>query len=279
MKELAKIGEDDENGNNEKKDDSDNKADEQFNDPRFLFANYRQMSSFSSEPMTPQKQFLLLSQSLRHPDGSSNPDVSSKTPEDEVMVEDIINCNNQEPSVIEEEVKPKKKSEMTFAARLLRLFSYKKSKNKNPEHSSKRSQSCDRQLEKTVLKNDRSISASSSPLKQRHKMKSKDDIAMTPVSCLSLAQSTEWEYQMKQDQDNANSRPGDRKSSGYDSLEERENSSLDSSHDIMDNVTDMLGNTLNYAVPSDVNTNNYDDIHQLKMDISRHPNILRNNAY
>ena len=151
-----------------------------MNDPRFLFANYRQLSSFSSsEPMTPQKQFLLLSQSLRHPDGSSNPDVSSKTPEDEEMVEDIINCNQEPSAIVEEEVKPKKKSEMTFAARLMKLFNYK-SKSQEKTCNNKRSQSCDRQLEKTMIgqKNDRSISASSSPLKQRHKMKSKDDISM-----------------------------------------------------------------------------------------------------
>merc|ERR1712012_1489018 len=133
----------------------DNNKDESFTDPRFLFGNYREMSSFSSnqDPITPQKQFLLLSQSLRHPDGSSDPDLTSKRSpgngqsssdqEDEDVIENIINDNVREE-------KPKK-TEWTFAARLLRLFSSKRSKSTHT--AAKRSKSCDRELESSEMLN------------------------------------------------------------------------------------------------------------------------------
>ena len=297
-------------------------AKDTFSDPRYLYGSYREMSTFSNqsevspvtdtkenEPMTPQKQFLLLSQSLRHPDGSSNPDLtsgrspgngqSSSDQEDEVA-KDLLDDNDNSNEIIntnDSNVKQIKKNELTFAARLMRLFSSKR--NKNKIFSEKRSQSCDRELEtspvekKTKSKKD-VRSASASPLKQRQKKKNgrkekSDQECLTPVSCLSLAP-TEWEFQV-QDVVNGNgggyqrqkqtvSQSGDRKSSGYDSLE-GESSSLDSSNDISDTSLIVInGNsTIKYAVPNDItnneNTINYDDITALKMEIKRHPNILR----
>ena len=72
---------------------------------------------------------------------------------------------------------------------------------------------------------------------------------------------------------------GDRKSSGYDSLE-GESSSLDSSHDnneIMFNGNGKDTISSDYAVPSDQKDNvmAYDEVNLLKMEIKRHPNILR----
>jgi len=155
------------------------------------------------EPLTPQKQFLLLSQTLRHPDGSSNPDLnlvaisdmkrspgngqSSSDQEDEIRLNlttytDAVNGNQNEPcnrSVGSElpvsEAKPKKKESNNIAARLLRLFGSTRKKNAN-KIEERRSKSCDRQLEeslppyKEVLQKD-FRSASSSPLKRTEKNK------------------------------------------------------------------------------------------------------------
>ena len=66
----------------------------------------------------------------------------------------------------------------------------------------------------------------------------------------------------------------DRKSSGYDSLE-GESSSLDSEH--LNNELNLKSGTLQYSVPSDQQDSglHYDTVSRLKMDIKRHPNILR----
>ena len=71
----------------------------------------------------------------------------------------------------------------------------------------------------------------------------------------------------------------DRKSSGYDSLE-GESSSLDSSNDnnelLNGNVHHNTPTAIEYAVPSDQKEAlQYDEVNQLKMEIKRHPNILR----
>ena len=154
------------------------------------------------EPLTPQKQFLLLSHSLRHPDGSSNPDLnlqmggtkrspgngqSSSDQEEEVQLNlttytDAVNGNQNEqsnrfvgsePNV--SEAKPKKKESNNIAARLLRLFGSTRKKNLN-KIDERRSKSCDRELEevlpkyKEVLQKD-FRSASSSPLKRTDRNK------------------------------------------------------------------------------------------------------------
>ena len=333
LKELAKIGDDNLNANetvtsdkkcnNETQDankDNNDESKDTFSDPRFLYGNYREMSTFcqqsetsqvtepkEEEPMTPQKQFLLLSQSLRHPDGSSNPDLTKRSPgngqsssdQEDEMINDVLDNYNDVTVAnnTQNNNKTSKKNELTFAARLMRLFSSKR--NKNKISTDKRSQSCDRELESSVVSKSKSKkdvrSTSASPLKSRHRKKNakKDykevEQCITPVSCLSLAP-TEWEYQDQvQDVVNGNvgvyqrrqQQSGDRKSSGYDSLE-GESSSLDSSHDVSENCVMMMvngNNTVKYAVPSD-NTNidniiNYDDVTALKMEIKRHPNILR----
>ena len=293
------------------------------------------------EPLTPQKQFLLLSHSLRHPDGSSNPDLaqtkrspgngqSSSDQEEEARLmmaqdSDLVNGNQKcsqssEPNVCEN--KPKKKESSNIAVRLLRLFGSTRRKNLN-KIDERRSKSCDRELEeplpryKEVLQKD-FRSASSSPLKRTdrnkkekgktnkenkaadkaaRKARSKEELGRTTPSTLSLAP-TEWEYQGQEDERNGNPRLSsyygpepsrqsflvelgvgrqssrDRKSSGYDSLE-GESSSLDSEH--LNNELNLKSGTLQYSVPSDQQDSglHYDTVSRLKMDIKRHPNILR----
>ena len=178
------------------------------------------------------------------------------------------------------QVQPRKKSEQTFASKFRLFFSKRYKKEKCKTTIDKRSKSCDRELEESCKKEDKTPairSASCSPLKQRER-----EAARTPVaSCLSLAP-TEWEFHL-QDAINGNNTSitsntakisGDRKSSGYDSLE-GESSSIDSNQE----VSQSQGNTLNYAVPTDNKSINsamqYDDISVLKNEIRRYPNILR----
>lgn len=206
-------------------------SDEVFSDPRFLYGGSKEvLSTFSqmdkspisdyivsqsneadsmpkvssqnmAEPMTPQKQFLLLSQSLRHPDGSSNPDLnlvlpakrspgngqSSSDQEDEIHLNlttytDAINGNqNDQVNRFEgsesniSEVKPKKMVSNNFASKLMRLFGSTRKKNLN-KIDERRSKSCDRELEETMPKYKEQLhkdfrSASSSPLKRTEKHK------------------------------------------------------------------------------------------------------------
>jgi len=154
-----------------------------------------------NEPMTPQKQFLLLSQSLRHPDGSSNPDLnlaipanrspgngqSSSDQEDDfhfnlTTYADTMNGNHEQqanlPCNMESnisEVKPKKKESNNIASKLMRLFGSTRKKNQN-KINERRSKSCDRELDETMPLYKEQIrkdfhSASSSPLKHRDKHK------------------------------------------------------------------------------------------------------------
>ena len=110
LRALARIGEDTVNGNveaapapggDEDTKDVETAAASSFSDPRFLYGSYREMATFSAEAraedteaMTPQKQFLLLSQSLRTPDGSSDPDLASR-------LEDRDNGNCDENEAVE----------------------------------------------------------------------------------------------------------------------------------------------------------------------------------
>ena len=117
--------------------------------------------------ITPQRQFLLLAQSLRHPDGSSNPELNKfvpKLPQGESaipskrspgngrsssdMEDDIANeneeagdanGNNQQPSSVEGAPEKKKSS---FGSRFLRLFGSTRKLNKSG--GSGRSKSCER---------------------------------------------------------------------------------------------------------------------------------------
>ena len=272
-----------------------------FNDPRFLYGDYKQMSTFSDtdgglprpsvsgleeraeeEIITPQKQFLLLSQSLRLPDGSSNPDMFDPDPgtdRNENLISEVTDPGGLS-LVVTQDLTHTKKSELTFAGKLWRLFSSKRNKKEKRRNTiDKRSKSCDRDLEESCKKENKKLeairSASCSPVKARHNQTGGG------TSCLSLVP-TEWEYSHLQDTLNGNTRltdpPPDRKSSGYDSLE-GENSSIDSSHEVCDGFIKFNGNTLRYAVPSD-NKNHervldYDDISALKDEIRRYPNILR----
>ena len=295
LRALARIGEDTINGNGEAVEaapapggDEDTAPASSFSDPRFLYGSYREMATFSAEAraedteaMTPQKQFLLLSQSLRTPDGSSDPDLASRLEDrDNGNCED--NCedndamanhngameNDNDHAPIENVPKPK----LTFAARLLRLFGSRR--HKAQPRPGERSQSCDRQLEaggqepaqaRRLHKEARC--ASSSPGKQRQARRQKRKEKGDTVSCLSLAP-TEWEFSEAR---RPPQQQADRKSSGYDSLDspEGESSSLDSS-------SEPVYPAPAYAVPHQAASSlHYDEVTQLKMEIRRHPSILR----
>ena len=295
LRALARIGEDTINGNVEAVEAApapgggeDTAPASSFSDPRFLYGSYREMATFSAEaraedtePMTPQKQFLLLSQSLRAPDGSSDPDLASRLEdrdngncedhcEDNDAMENhneaMENDNDHDP--MENVPKPK----LTFAARLLRLFGSRR--HKAQPRPGERSQSCDRQLEaggqeaaqaRRLHKEARC--ASSSPGKQRQARRQKRKEKGDTVSCLSLAP-TEWEFSEAR---RPPQQQADRKSSGYDSLDspEGESSSLDSS-------SEPVYPAPAYAVPHQAASSlHYDEVTQLKMEIRRHPSILR----
>jgi len=313
------------------------------------------------ETMTPQKHFLLLSQTLRHPDGSSNPDLnlvptskrspgngqSSSDQEDDINLNlttysDAVNgnqngqVNNLKPSESNQmEEKPRKKESSNLAVKLFRLFgSTRKSKNLNKAED-KRSKSCDREIEESIPKRKKVFrkdfrSASSSPLKRSEKIikdkpktnklsnkdknKKEKELSpesggMTPTQSTTSLLSTEWEFELREDQANGNcgdrnnqtkhltnqrdrrniplqrsvqqmdlrqqAKQGDRKSSGYDSLE---SSSLDSSNDNNELVVTPDNDKVptEYAVPTDYKEGmQYDEVDILKMEIRKHPNILR----
>ena len=302
LRALARIGEDTINGNVEAVEaapapggDEDTAPASSFSDPRFLYGSYREMATFSAEAraedteaMTPQKQFLLLSQSLRAPDGSSDPDLASRLEDrhngncedncddNDAMANDNDATENDDEAMeydddhapIENVPKPK----LTFAARLLRLFGSRR--HKAQPRPGERSQSCDRQLEaggqeaaqaRRLHKEARC--ASSSPGKQRQARRQKRKEKGDTVSCLSLAP-TEWEFSEAR---RPPQQQADRKSSGYDSLDspEGESSSLDSS-------SEPVYPAPAYAVPHQAASSlHYDEVTQLKMEIRRHPSILR----
>ena len=301
LRALARIGEDTVNGNVEAVEaapapggDEDTKdgvtaAASSFSDPRFLYGSYREMATFSAEAraedteaMTPQKQFLLLSQSLRTPDGSSDPDLASRLEdrdngncdENEVVENDNGNDaveNDYTQAPIENVPKPK----LTFAARLLRLFGSRR--HKTQPRPGERSQSWDRELgaggqepaqARRLHKEARCASSSPGKQRQARRMKRKEKEKGDTVSCLSLAP-TEWEFSEARRQ--PPQQQADRKSSGYDSLDspEGESSSLDSS-------SEPVYPAPAYAVPHQpASSLHYDEVTQLKMEIRRHPSILR----
>ena len=280
-----------------------------LSDPRYLFANYKEMSSFCSSNSQPQTsprqaetvsaetQFLMLSQSLRQTqeaeklDTSLHDSPSSLENNDSTILDnyDAMNSNNQNDVSrdFNKNVTKTKENEITFASKLMKFFKINRSKKK-------RSKSYDKELDRGLDETSRSSSLSPLDGLPRHRTSRKTapaDTCVTPVSCLSLDQ-TEWEYQGQSEV-----RPvmsgggGDRKSSGYDSLEGEESSSLESSHDIFENflifsppvkmdVANGNIGTVKYAVPrdnSDLNLNydnisNYDEISALRKDIRRSSN-------
>ena len=300
LRALARIGEDTVNGNVEAVEaapapggDEDTKdgvtaAASSFSDPRFLYGSYREMATFSAEAraedteaMTPQKQFLLLSQSLRTPDGSSDPDLASRLEDrdngncddnDDVENDNDAVENDTDHAPIENDV-PKPK--LTFAARLLRLFGSRR--HKTQPRPGERSQSWDRELgaggqepaqARRLHKEARCASSSPGKQRQARRMKRKEKEKGDTVSCLSLAP-TEWEFSEARRQ--PPQQQADRKSSGYDSLDspEGESSSLDSS-------SEPVYPAPAYAVPHQpASSLHYDEVTQLKMEIRRHPSILR----
>ena len=157
----------------------------------------------SLEEITPQKNFLLLSQSLRHPDGSSNPELNclqenqpQRSPGNgRSGSEDNIDCIVEENSNIVDavdddddddgKVNDNGSKSKRFAFRFLKIFSSTRSKSSNSKkeverekENIKRSKSCDRKLEenqksseKLSKKQTQSKSASSSPaLKASNKL-------------------------------------------------------------------------------------------------------------
>ena len=303
LRALARIGEDTINGNGEAVEaapapggDEDTAPASSFSDPRFLYGSYREMATFSAEaraedtePMTPQKQFLLLSQSLRAPDGSSDPDLASRL-EDRENGNCEDNCEDNDDMENDNEATENDndamengndhdpmdvpKPKLTFAARLLRLFGSRR--HKAQPRPGERSQSCDRQLEaggqepaqaRRLHKEARCASSSPGKQRQARRQKRKEKEKGDTVSCLSLAP-TEWEFSEAR---RPPQQQADRKSSGYDSLDspEGESSSLDSS-------SEPVYPAPAYAVPHQAASSlHYDEVTQLKMEIRRHPSILR----
>jgi hypothetical protein len=151
------------------------------------------------EAMTPQKNFFLLSQSLRHPDGSSNPELNIQ-PENKTQrspgngrsgSEDDLNRDNdcqhnnnfeqQQDEDDELDVKePEPSRSKRFGLRFLKIFSStrQKSSSNNKTEEIKRSKSCDRKLEENQKNSEKisnskkqSRSSSSSPaLKSSNKL-------------------------------------------------------------------------------------------------------------
>jgi len=278
-----------------------------LSDPRYLFANYKEMSSFCSnsqpqaagpglpETVSAETQFLMLSQSLRQTQETEKLDTSlndcpSSLEHISTILDnyDAMNFNNQNDISrdLNKNVTKTKENEITFASKLMKFFKINRSKKK-------RSKSYDKELDRGL--DETSRSSSLSPLDGLSRTRKSDKMShvegcVTPVSCLSLDQ-TEWEYQAQSEVRpvKPGDRGGDRKSSGYDSLEGEESSSLESSHDIFENFLifsppgkmDLAnGNvgTVKYAVPRDYsdqnydNISNYDEISALRKDIRRSSN-------
>ncbi len=197
---------------------------------------------FPTQDLSPQKQFQLLAQSLRHPDGSSNPELnvimvdnSKRSPgngQSSSDVEDNVEApktEQREENGNEEVImKPKKEK---FGSRLLRLFGSQRKLNKKSE----RSKSCERNSNQEKIDwathsrfNVGIRAASSSPSIQQSSNKIVDSSsAYVMPSTLSIA--TEWEYQQQKAKPRLFSfKKPDRKSSGYDSLGGDESSSQNS---------------------------------------------------
>lgn len=235
-------------------------------DPRFIQNSDEKLATFSSsvqaskteieefkqESITPQKQFLLLSQSLRHPDGSSNPELNEmnngqneeqkkqlllpqRSPGNGRSSSDLENDNkvdnhsqqnspnnNHIEVVPEQEIEKPKSSRFSF--KFLRIFGSTRSK----KNDQRRAKSVDRKLENVKEKR----CSSSSPMVPKCE-NIQDPSMMSAIS-------TEWEFEPQEDEANGNlfdnimiqKKPQnvtkDRKSSGYDSLGGDESSSLDS---------------------------------------------------
>lgn len=181
-----------------------------------------------TELMTPQKQFLLLSQSLRHPDGSSNPELnfmmaekipqrspgngrSSSDLEDDLLKKKVDNPvtspsgNNNSIQILEEDVqktenqeKPKTSSNR-FGFKFFKLFGSTRLRKSSNNVDIRRAKSCDRKVDNPKLHNIRSVS--SSPLTKKSEMISSSPNVVEDPSMLSI--STEWEFE-PQDEDNGN---------------------------------------------------------------------------
>ena len=252
--------------------------------------------------LTPQKQFLYLAQSLRHPDGSSNPElhISSETlpepsqqrlpgngRESPELIEDNIRVAKEESCQIADVEKQSKKP-ARFAFRFLKIFGSTRKLDSNKA----RSKSCERKdLNRDQLFRGSLRSACSSP---NVKDKSKEvTVALPTPSEMSI--STEWEFQNNDDddskvQDNRNGNiaqqqrmlaslfdvngkltatPGpavktDRKSSGYDSLG-GDSSSLDSNQEAEVPYATPQIPAVNVS-PKDLQIVQYDEIDILRME-------------
>ena len=200
---------------------------ERFQDPRYdrVKENQNHLKTFSKcEVITPQKQFLLLSQSLRHPDGSSNPELNVVQGEREIKghradatqvierspgngksdteQEDNGNHIVTSPSgnnnivMIENQNKQNQNKKVEEEKQILQEQTTQKKSKFGFKFfrlfGSQRAKSCDRTKVQKLKSSEQIKSASSSPVIK----KSADP------STLSI--STEWEFEA-QDEDNGNS--------------------------------------------------------------------------
>ena len=234
-----------------------------------------------NEKMTPQKNFQLLSEHLRHPDGSSNPELnhvveqkmeekaerspgngrSSSDQENDNSIEAVKNSENNNPATSELDMSKKSSK---FGFKFFKLF-----KRNRPK-------STERTVPQTI--------------ETKEELKKEDPAMLSAIS-------TEWEFE-PQDETNGNTtpffehiwkKPKDRKSSGYDSLGGDESSSLDSNETAKQplqtqpiKLSKEMNNTLakaffsrpasihpEYAKPTDfygMNIRQYDELDIIRME-------------
>ena len=176
-----------------------------------------------NEKMTPQKNFQLLSEHLRHPDGSSNPELNhvveqkmdekaERSPGNGRSSSDQENDNSIEASVKNSENNNPAPSELDMSKKSSKFgFKFFKLFKRNRPKSTERT------------------TVPIPTLETKEELKKEDPAMLSAIS-------TEWEFE-PQDETNGNTtpffehiwkKPKDRKSSGYDSLGGDESSSLDS---------------------------------------------------
>lgn len=216
-----------------------------YQDPRFkMDSSDEKLHTFSQpklELITPQKQFLILSQSLRHPDGSSNPELnvisnsekpmqrspgngrsSSDLENDNATIAVTSPNNNSAPmmpimnigSTVENVEKPSEimtsdKKSSKFSFRFLRFFGSTRSKKSASDNGGqRRAKSVDRKVENSQVQKVMQAevrSSSSSPMAMQ-KSTANNAPPLTNIEDPSMlsAISTEWEFEPQEDEANGN---------------------------------------------------------------------------
>ena len=237
------------------------------------FKDFEQLQNQKNDlemKLTPQKNFQLLSEHLRHPDGSSNPELNhvveqkgERSPGNGRSSSDQENDNSIE--VVQET-----------------------SENNNPEETKKSSKFGFKFFKLFKRNRAKSTERTIPIIETKEELKKEDPVMLSAIS-------TEWEFE-PQDETNGNTtpffehiwkKPKDRKSSGYDSLGGDESSSLDSNEAKQQpqqpiKLSKEMNNTLakaffsrpaaihpEYAKPNDfygMNIRQYDELDIMRME-------------